>query len=283
MRFGAARMNRPASVSSTESDLLGWLQQRSQSNRCCNHNSGSCEMYHSLAPALHQIGLFLSYERYSKFICETVRKFAIGKNPPRIVVVGVESEFSAAAFLNALPVDVAIKEIVFADRCLTPLLRIQSKLKCSHWPINVMQADLTISGQMAAIGAAEVIVGDSILKQFSGSAKHEVVRNLAAIAAPDKSMLLLREYVGTLSEILPDFWCKLPYLIKTSTLFKQASPSTVDCFIAATAELNAYMLSIGHAFENHEELTLLLNGCGWGIVQMQRDRDKHYTVLEAQK
>ena len=246
---------------------------RSVELRQCDTALG-CGLYHSLAPALHELGFFLSYERYSGLL-RSLRQGMPSR--PRVLVAGAESEWSVRALLEAIGArDERDAEVVVFDRCGTPLRRIQA-MYAEPW---VRTSPVDIHTSLRDLGEFDLLVADSFVKQFPPDRKREVLSRLAERLRPGGA-LVLREYLGTLPVLLDDFWGQLPARIAESPREDLRARLATLGGTAALDALRSYMNSVGSTWPDETALRADLAAAGLGVRRFHAQPGRPWVVVEA--
>lgn len=237
----------------------------------CNHGCGD---YHLLAPVLHALGYFLSFERYGPEI-RAAYDMIVGttSGSPRVLVVGAESEESLAALIAALaPRDFRIDVI---DRCATPLSRIGAAREDGDPEIRTIQTDVF---EFVSDGAPyDMVVSDSFLKQIAPEERVTAVQRLAAALSPN-GIALFREYIGIHTELLTDFWTQLEARLREVRWHERSSPAAQRVLQDRLPALQAHMAARGGSYESGAAMTDDLRAGGLALIHEHPAGARPYAI-----
>jgi hypothetical protein len=246
-----------------------WLISQHSANGCQH----GCRDYHLLAPVLHSLGHFLSFERYGpeiRAIFDMVAKTASGA--PRVLVVGAESDESLGALVATLvPRDCKIDVI---DRCATPLSRIVAARETGDPEIRTIQSDIFA---FASDVPYDMVIADSFLKQIAPEQRVAAVQRIAAALRP-AGIAVLREYIGAHTDLLADFWSKLQTRLREVRWHDQACSTAQLILQDRLPALQAYMVSSGGAYETVVAMTGDLRAGGLMLILEEAARDLPYII-----
>lgn len=232
-----------------------------------------CHTYHLLAPVLHSLGYFLSYERYPEQLRAACARATRQGGTLDALVVGTESEESLAALLTAtrgIPIRFDV-----VDRCATPLNRVRSAMESVDPPIRTIQADVA---RAETLGAYDLVVADSFLKQFSPARQGNVVAWLRHNVAT-RGVLVLREYVGAHQDLLASFATQLDVCLTRAGWHERAPPVAQQTLANELPKLSSFMLNSGATISNEETLLAMLKNVDLHLLDVLRPPGKPYVVV----
>jgi hypothetical protein len=243
----------------------------SDSAQGCEHG---CKDYHLLAPVLHSLGFFLSYERYGPEIRQAfkmVEEFGIGK--PRILVVGAESEESLRALIAALPkCDYRIDVL---DRCVTPLQRIINARGIEEHDIHIIHSEvLDLHNQNTQY---DLIVSDSFLKQITPNDRVKTIKRLSSVLSSN-GIALFREYIGVHSALLDDFWLQLETRLEEVGWYDRASLMAKQVLRDRMPRLQAFMAASGGSYTSESALITAMSAGGFSLIRELPSGVRPYTI-----
>ncbi len=237
----------------------------------CRHG---CRDYHLLAPTLHALGYFQSYERYGPEIRGAYDIVAETKSGTlRLLVLGAESEESLAALMAQLaPRDCRIDVL---DRCATPLSRIAAACEAGDSEIRTIRCDIfdfVSDGELY-----DVVVADSFFKQIAPGQRVAAVQRIAAALRPG-GIALIREYIGVHVDLLANFWTQLETLLRKARWRERASAAAQRILQDRFPALQAYMVTSGGAYECTSAMTDDLRAGGLALIQERSSNVGPYTI-----
>jgi len=231
----------------------------------------SCGPYHLLAPLLHSVKHFLSYEHYPELIRAVLAN--AGPGPIRVLLAGAESEESVAAFLRAS--HGLVDRLDVLDRCATPLRRISANREASDPAIGCIHGDILLNRFDLTY---QVAVADSFLKQFPMTEKRNVLASLRAAVDPG-GWLLLREYTGDLSALLGEFWPRLIERLRQAGWQTVASQDAQGELIRVMPALESWMRSKGVAYEAQDQLISDIEASGLTVEFVNRAEGADFLIV----
>lgn len=206
-----------------------------------------CRIYHVAAPLLHESEYFRSFQSYRAVLQELVIDGLGTQEQVQILVVGIDSESSARSLAEALSIFRTEVEVTFADRCSTPLQRIEKSKEASEDWIRTEKLEISPDSTRHYGCEYDIVVADCFLKQFESSIKPVVLRALVSFLRSPLSRLVVREYFGSLEELLTRLW-----------KIKHAPSSRVDTLrellLPYLPEIERYVLSTGALYAKPDDL-----------------------------
>ncbi|GJM35109.1 MAG: hypothetical protein DHS20C18_41100 [Saprospiraceae bacterium] len=266
-------------------DYKSWLfNNRNTALFNCEIGECSCEIFHLLAPILHDIGLIRSYNSYDSEIRKITSGIILGPNETNILVAGIDSELSARALIQALGVFERKYSITFLDCCPTPLLRIKESLE-EHEKEYIETKLIDIFSPLAnqLHSKFDIIFADSFIKQFSKAKKTEVLKILSNTAKTSNSLIIIREFLGDLDELLPRLWKQLDHLLNQKNFSFLTSPSDLKKFYLLINRLDEYYKNTGEIYRNPEELKSDLRASGLQLVEEYFSEGRADRIIVAQR
>lgn len=168
----------------------------------CAGGAADCSVYHALAPVLHDLGAWRSFESYRGVLWACFEERLARVPTLSLLVAGIDGESSARTLLACTRAFGPRVRVTFADVCATPLNRIRVALEPDdpdEREVRVVCEDLA---DAPAEGAAfDLVVADAFLPQFAPARRPALLRSLAARLGPG-GVLVLREYFGELDDLL---------------------------------------------------------------------------------
>lgn len=221
----------------------------------CEDREEGCGIFHLLTPILHDIGILQSYGSYSEEIQKIVSKVVFDLEKVNILVVGIDSESSARALNSALSVFEGRYIITFIDRCPTPLMRIQEALDVNERKyISIQEIDIFSVEAKQLYSRFDIIFSDSFVKQFSKPQKVRALKFLKKAAKNSNSLIVIREYIGNLKELLNRLWQRLDPILAQDKFNLFTSSSNKKKFYALIESLDLYYKKTGEIYSNVGEL-----------------------------
>lgn len=229
--------------------------------KCLNHNncfwrevsetlcfSDACGAYHALSPLLHQLGIFSSYNGYTELISQLIeQQYEACSRWPNTLVVGFASKDSVRALLE-IPATKNL-EITFLDRCPTPVNQARKEFN-SHANLHFLNANIF---EYAPMSRYDLILTDSLLRQFQIGEKREILHRLARLLNTS-GKAVFREYVGTNNCDLKSF---LASIDNTPSLLAWKTNANDKCkmlFNRLLPSLKEYMGNVGGSYISWELL-----------------------------
>ncbi|MCC6694351.1 MAG: hypothetical protein IT365_01860 [Candidatus Hydrogenedentes bacterium] len=222
--------------------------------RCAPYDNGGCAAYHVMAPLLHQLGGFVSFESYGPALRQVLNSRRTNGSQSSIMVAGIASEESARSLLSVLESLTVSNEVEFVDHCQTPLFRIRTMLEDTNYTTRIHTTVGDFLGDHAPTRRYDIVLADSLLRQFQPQEKVQVIQRLAQHLEPKTGMLLFREYVGRNELLLADLWQKLESYPSVLRWKSSVRNDAVAAFDRLYPELQRYMCAKGGSYNTLEDL-----------------------------
>jgi hypothetical protein len=219
-----------------------------------------------IGPVLQWLGVFRSYQTYESVIQQVVADLLLTRSSVKLLVAGVQSEYSALAVLRSVAIFGDLVKVVFADRCPTPLRRIDEYVK-PHYYFEVIEIDIMSLADNRLSHAYDLVLADSFIRQFAKSEKVQVLQRLARATRDRTSRLILHEYTGPSDILLSRLWANISVIAKPHDTQESAkSLMSIPEFNHMLSELDLFYRDNGAMYMSPDELRKDLSAAGMGIV-----------------
>lgn len=246
----------------------------------CGAYGYGCEPYHVMAPLLHRLGLFRSYEYYATTLQGPVEQMIRDGKTPSIFVAGVASEESARALLSAIGPTPCPPRVHFVDRCPTPLLRIEAALQPDEVArITTEVTDVLDPSWPGVERRYDIVVADSFLRQFPRAIKPDVLRRLAAAAEPGHGRLVFREYFGNTGALLTELWARLQSMPAVRGWMAGVDRLAAAAFERMLPHIKSYMSQVGGSYESCDDFVSDLAPAGLRVSELIAPAGKDYGIV----
>ncbi len=165
------------------------------------------------------------------------------------------------------------------DRCATPLNRITASIELSDPPAEVILDDILT---YVPEHPFDIIFADSFLKQFPCERKAEVIDRLKTILAP-KGVVVFREYLGALSQLLSHFWEQLDERLSAVGWFERAPIAAQRILRQKLPDLANFMKGIGSTYPSEEALLADIVAVGLRVESVDRVAGRPYIITTCRR
>lgn len=245
-----------------------WLSDYPRSSLyACPESAHSCGVYHVLAPILHDLGIFRSFESYAAILRQQIIEILLAQDEIHLLVAGIDSESSARVLVENIAVFRPRIQVTFLDRCATPLNRIASCLEEGEEYIQTWEQDIATAPKGTPKPGYDLVLLDSFLKQFDSPRRLSIVQALRACLRPGQGRMILREYFGTFDDLLPLLWERL---VPSSPAFPSRpflQPDDWRRLLRRVPPLERYIRSTGEFYEDPETLLAELKRGGMVMIE----------------
>jgi hypothetical protein len=219
-----------------------------------------------MGPILQWLGVFRSYRTYESIIQRAVADLLLTRSDVKLLVAGVESEYSALAILRSVAIFGDAAQVVFADRCPTPLRRIHEYVK-PHYSLDTVEIDIMNAADSRLSQAHDLILADSFIRQFAKNDKVQVLRRLAAAVRDSTCRLIVHEYTGPSDVLLARLWANMPVIAKPGgdEVYAKSLMGTPE-FMHMLSELDRFYRNNGAMYASPDELRKDLSAAGMRVV-----------------
>lgn len=254
-------------IKTTIESMHDWLNHyRLSPMFACDSDLAGCESYHVMAPILQSLGLFRSYQTYESIIQRVVADFLLTHSRVRLLVAGVQSEYSALAVLKSVAIFNNLVRVVFVDRCPTPLRRIERYIRpCGEF--EMIETDIERQTDCRLNGAHDLVLADSFIRQFGRGDKVRILKRLAAATSDNTSRVIVHEYVGPMHVLLDRLWANMSTIARPSSVVGDTNlfMSTPE-FREMLGKLDYFYRHNGTMYETFGELREDLSTAGMQII-----------------
>ena len=252
---------------SLSDSMLSWVSDFAASPLfACSGGTTGCEVYHVLAPVLHEAGIWRSFEAYAGVVHDHIVAVLLEQDFADLLVAGIASESSAEALLATTRLFGPRVRTTFVDRCATPLNRIRAALERSDGCVRVVRSDLMDDVDTSDLGRFDIVVADAFVQQFPIGAKADVLRALRCRLADGDGRMLVREYVGVLSQLLARSVARPRAAQAAKRPADSVWPAVQDKVLESTAALNSYLAATGSLYASRLDFLDDAAACGLRVV-----------------
>ena len=234
----------------------------------CAGGAADCSVYHALAPVLHDLGAWRSFESYRGVLWACFEERLARAPTLSLLVAGIDGESSARTLLACTRVFGPRVRVTFADVCATPLNRIRVALEPDdpdERDVRIVREDL--ADAPAAAGAAfDLVVADAFLPQFAPARRPALLRSLAARLGSG-GVIVLREYFGELDDLLARDWRRMGRHAPRDAEVGALWAGVGDAVRERLVELEHRLLAAGPLYRDVPALAVDVAAAGLAIVR----------------